>query len=51
MWLFKYLVCLKHKHILVNIIWQSSPYQYCLRCGKVEVQDAVTEHILVGGRR
>ncbi len=49
MWIFKYLVCLVHNHIFTNIIWQDLPYQYCLRCGKVEVQDAVTERILVGG--
>ena len=48
MWIFKYLVCLMYNHSFVNIIWHGSPYQYCLRCGKVEVQDAVTEGISVG---
>jgi hypothetical protein len=53
MWIFKYLVCLRRKHIFANIIWQDLPYQYCLRCGKVQVQvqDAVPERILVGGGR
>ena len=53
MWIFKYLVCLVRKHIFASIILQDLPYQYCLRCGKVQVQvqDAVTERILVGGGR
>ncbi len=50
MWIFKYLVCLRRKHIFTNLIWQGSPYRYCLRRGKVQVQNAVTESILVGGR-
>jgi len=41
MWVFKYLICLVLKHIFVNILWEDSPYQYCLRCGKIEVHDAV----------
>ncbi len=49
--IFKYLVCLKRKHIFTNIIWQDLPYQYCLRCGKVEVQDLAKESIFVGGGR
>ena len=51
MWIFKYLVCLVRKHIFTNIIWQGSPYQDCLRCGKVEVLDAITEPIITGGGR
>lgn len=54
MWIFKYLVCLARKHIFASIILQNLPYQYCLRCGKVQIQvkNAVTERILVGdGRR
>ena len=51
MWIFKHLVCLMYDHIFVNIIWQDSPYQYCLRCGKVEVQDAVKERIFVEVQR
>jgi hypothetical protein len=51
MWIFKYLVCLVRKHIFASIILQDLPYQYCLRCGKVQVQDAVTERILVGDGR
>ena len=51
MWLFKYLVCLMRTHILIDFIWQDSFYQYCLRCGTIEVQDVVTERISVGGRR
>lgn len=47
MWILKYIVCLMHDHTLINMIWEDSPYQYCLRCGKVEVQDAVTEPIIV----
>jgi len=48
MWIFKYLVCLMHSHSFVGITWKDSPYQYCLRCGKVEAQDTVAESILVG---
>ena len=51
MWLFKYLVCLRRSHIFTDIIWQDLPYQYCLRCGRVELQGAVTERINVGGQR
>ncbi len=51
MWIFKYLVCLVRKHIFTNLIWQDLPYHYCLRCGKVQVQNGVTERILVGGGR
>lgn len=53
MWILKYLVCLVRKHIFTSIIWQDLPYQYCLRCGKVQVyvQDAVTERIPVGSGR
>ena len=51
MWLFKYLVCLRRSHIFINLIWQDLPYQYCLRCGRVEAQYAVVEKILIGGER
>ncbi len=51
MWIFKYLVCLVHKHIFIDITWQGSPYQYCLRCGQIELQDTVKETIIVGGGR
>jgi len=51
MWIFQYLACLLHGHSFVNITWQDSPYQYCLRCGKVEFQDLAKESILVGDRR
>ena len=51
MWIFKYLVCLKRKHIFINMIWQDSSYQYCLRCGKLELQEAVTERIIAGGEK
>ena len=48
MWLFKCFVCFRRKHILVNIIWQDLPYHYCLGYGKVEIQDVITELIIVG---
>jgi hypothetical protein len=32
MWVFKYLVCIVKDHI-----WVGSHYQYCLRCGKLEM--------------
>jgi len=51
MWILKYLVCLMRNHILTDFVWQDSLYQYCLRCGKVKVQDAVVERILIGGER
>ncbi len=51
MWIFKYLVCLIHNHSFVDITWKDSPYQLCLRCGKVEIQNEVKESILVGGGR
>ena len=47
MWILKYLLCLLQNHNPVNIAWQDSRYQYCLRCGKVEVQEAVKENILI----
>ena len=51
MWIFKYLVCLMHNHCFVNIAWEDLHrrycYQLCLRCGKVEAQDTVTESIPV----
>jgi hypothetical protein len=34
------LVCLGHRHVFINITYAGSPYEYCLRCGKVKVQDA-----------
>jgi hypothetical protein len=33
MWVFKYLVCLISKHLFVG-----SQYKYCLRCGKLELE-------------
>ena len=49
MWIFKYLVCLMCNHSFVNIIWENSSYQYCLRCGKVETQNTVAESVFAGG--
>ena len=51
MWIFNYLVCLIYYHSFVDITWKDSPYRYCLRCGKVEVQDTVTERVFIGGER
>ncbi len=31
-WILKYLICLVNRHI-----WVGSRYQYCLRCGKLEL--------------
>jgi len=36
MWVFKYLVCLVSKHQYVG-----SNYKYCLRCGKLERENAL----------
>lgn len=49
MWIFKYLACLASNHIDIDITWKNSPYQYCLRCGKVEARDLLNESILAGG--
>jgi len=43
MWILRSLVCLIRNHIFAYIVWQDSPYRYCLRCGKFEVQRAVTD--------
>ena len=51
MWIFKYLVCLMYSQSFVDMTWKGLPYQYCLRCGKVEVQEAVKGGILVGRGR
>lgn len=51
MWIFKYLACLRHGHNQINVIVEGAPYRYCLRCGKVEVQNAVTVPITVRGCR
>lgn len=51
MWIFKYLACLMYSHSFVDITWKDSPYQYCLHCGQVKIQDVAKESILVGGRR
>lgn len=51
MWIFKYLACLRHDHNQINMIVEGSPYRYCLRCGKVEALNTVTEHIIAGGGR
>jgi hypothetical protein len=34
MWRFKYLICLISKHL-----WIGSLYKYCLRCGKLEIEE------------
>lgn len=53
MWIFKYLACLVHNHYFVDVNWEDLhrrySYQLCLRCGKVEAQEAVKEGIVVGG--
>ena len=49
MWIFKYLACLMDSHSFIELTWEGSPYQYCLRCGKVEAQDLVKESILAEG--
>ena len=53
MWIFKYLACLVHNHYFVDVncedLHRRYCYQLCLRCGKVEAQEAVKESILVGG--
>jgi len=51
MWIFKYLVCLMQNHYFVDVTWRGLPYQLCLRCGKVEAQEAVKEGIFMGGER
>ncbi|MBI4286379.1 MAG: hypothetical protein HY670_10865 [Chloroflexi bacterium] len=42
MWVQKYLVCLLRKHIFIVMHSQDSFFHYCLRCGKVENEHAVT---------
>ena len=51
MWIFKYLACLRHDHNRINVIVEGALYRYCLRCGKVEAQNAVTVPIIAGGGR
>jgi hypothetical protein len=48
MWILKYIVCLIYGHSYIDITWQRSPYQYCLRCGKFESHDIVKELIIMG---
>jgi hypothetical protein len=42
MWVLKYLMCLVRSHVFAAISSGNLPYRYCLRCGKIELQDAVT---------
>jgi hypothetical protein len=49
MWIFRYLVCLMDNHSFIEFTWKNSPYQYCLRCGRVEAQDLAKESIRVEG--
>jgi len=49
MWIFKYLTCLMYSHSFIDMTWEHSSYEYCLRCGKVNVRNAVKELILIEG--
>ena len=42
MWVLKYIICIIRKHIFAAMSLEDSPYQYCLRCGKVELEHLVT---------
>ncbi len=49
MWIFKYFGCIINSHSFVDITLKDSPYQFCLSCGKVTVQDTARESIFVEG--
>jgi len=35
MWILKWLVCLMHDHVFIDVGWEGSHYRYCLQCSKV----------------
>ncbi len=45
MWVLKNLVCIVRKHIFAAITMRDLPYQYCLRCGKLELRDTNSHDI------
>ena len=45
MWVLKYIICIIRKHVFAAMSLEDSPYQYCLRCGKVELGHMVSNDV------
>jgi hypothetical protein len=43
MWILRFTYCLFAGHAFIDITNTKQPYQYCLHCGKVKVQDRLSD--------
>jgi hypothetical protein len=47
MGIFRFIYCLFNGHAYIDIVDDRRPYQYCLRCGKIEEPVAVLKRVTV----